>query len=125
VQEFAVTTEQFDPETVVIALQGEVDLFNAPAFQQELLRRIESGATRVVLDLRDATFFDSTALRVLLEGQRELHARSGSLSVVCDEPRIQKIFTITGLDELFPFHATIDQALTPPSAASEKLDAVA
>lgn len=124
-QEFRVTTTQFDAETVVIALQGEVDLFNAPAFQKELIGWIEAGASRVVLDLQQATFFDSTALRVLLEGHRELRKRNGRISVVCDEPQIKKIFTITGLDELFPFHATIAHALSPPDTASEPFNAVA
>jgi anti-sigma B factor antagonist len=121
VQEFSVRTRQPDPETAVLVLAGEVDLLNAPAYQAELNRQIEAGASRVVIDLEQATFFDSTALRVLLEGHRELLARNGTISLVCSKPRLRKIFAITGLEELFPFHATVEQAL----AAPRRLDAVA
>jgi anti-sigma B factor antagonist len=124
VQEFAIRTEQLDPQTVMIALQGEVDLSNAPVFEELLMTRIELGARRVVIDLQKATFFDSTALRVLLAGNRELDGVGGKLFVVCDEPRIQKIFTVTGLDEVFPFHATVDEALAGSGDASETLDVV-
>lgn len=119
VQEFAVRVQELDPRTVVIALEGEVDLANAPAFQEELTNRIDSGARRVVVDLQETTFFDSTALRVLLAGNRELGARNGRLLVVCAEPRIRKIFTVTGLDEVFPFYATIDQALGAADDSAE------
>lgn len=123
-QEFAIRTEQLDSQTLVIALQGEVDLSNAPVFAELLTTRIELGARRVVIDLQEVTFFDSTALRVLLAGNRELGRLGGKLSVVCAEPRIQKIFTVTGLDDLFPFHATLEQALAASGESSGTLDAV-
>jgi anti-sigma B factor antagonist len=124
VQEFAIRTEQLDPQTVVIALQGEVDLSNAPVFEELLTARIELGARHVVVDLRETAFFDSTALRVLLAGNRELNRLGGKLSVVCAEPRIRKIFTVTGLEDVFPFNTTIEQALAGSDESSETFDPV-
>lgn len=123
-QEFAIRTEQLDPQTVVIALQGEVDLSNAPVFEELLTARIELGARHVVVDLRETAFFDSTALRVLLAGNRELNRLGGKLSVVCAEPRIRKIFTVTGLEDVFPFNTTIEQALAGSDESSETFDPV-
>ena len=120
--EFAVRIEQPDPETVVIALPGEVDLSNAPAFEQELLNQVGFGVSRVVIDLQETTFFDSTALRVLLIGHRKLDERGGTMCIVCGDPKILKIFSITGVDEILAFHATIAQALESPD---ETFDAVA
>ena len=120
--EFAIRIEQPDAETVVIALPGEVDLSNAPAFEQELLSQVGSGVSRVVVDLQETTFFDSTALRVLLIGQRKLEEQGGAMCVVCSDPKILKIFSITGVDEILAFHPTLDQALVP---SDETFDAVA
>jgi anti-sigma B factor antagonist len=124
-QVFAARAQQLDPQTVVIALQGEIDLSNAPAFQEVLTTQIELGARRVVIDLQQVTFLDSTALRVLLAGNRELDGAGGKLAIVCAEPRIRKIFTVTGLDEFFSFHATVEQALAASDEPSDPVDAVA
>jgi anti-anti-sigma factor len=125
VPEFAVRIEQPDPETVVIALLGEVDLSNAPAFEEALLSQVGFGVSRVVIDLQQTTFFDSTALRVLLIGHRKLDERGGSMCVVCGEPQILKIFSITGVDEIIAFHPTLAQALASPDETFETFDAVA
>ena len=51
---FAVATETRET-SLAIALAGEVDLYTAPGFKQELVRAIESGARNVVIDLTTTT----------------------------------------------------------------------
>ena len=59
---FNISDEEVDPETHVIALGGEVDLYTAPEFKERMVKVIEEGKKRVVVDLSDATFIDSTTL---------------------------------------------------------------
>lgn len=101
----------------VIALAGEVDLYTAPQLKQELLQTIEAGARRVVVDLNDATFIDSTTLGVLLSGVQRLRPRGGELAVVCTDRNIRKIFEITLLDRVFPIFETRAEALEEPAPA--------
>ena len=56
----------------VVALQGEVDLCTAPQFKEALLRGINDGARRVIVDLSEVSFIDSTVLGVVIGGVRAL-----------------------------------------------------
>ena len=98
-------------ETYVIALTGEIDLYTAPEFKQQLLDVIGQGAKHVVVDLTDTTFIDSTTLGVLVGGVKRLRPNGGQLSIVCSDRNITKIFEITGLNRVFPIHATRAEAL--------------
>jgi anti-sigma B factor antagonist len=108
---FDVQTEQVGDATYVIALTGEVDLYTAPEFKQQLLDAIAKGAKSVVVDLSNTTFIDSTTLGVLVGGVKRLRGQDGALSLVCNDRNITKIFEITGLDRVFQIHETRDQAL--------------
>ncbi len=114
--DFSVHTEQLSDDAYVIALAGEVDLYTAPEFKQELLDVIAKGAKHVVIDLSETTFIDSTTLGVLVGGVKRLRTNDGQLSLVCSDRNITKIFEITGLDRVFTIHASRDEALASLAA---------
>ncbi|MGH3046818.1 MAG: STAS domain-containing protein [Gaiellaceae bacterium] len=108
---FDIKTEQVGGDAHVIALSGEVDLYTAPEFKQQLLEVIGQGGKRVVVDFTDTTFIDSTTLGVLVGGVKRLRPSGGQLSLVCSDRNITKIFEITGLNKVFPIYETRDEAL--------------
>ena len=108
---FDIKTEQLSAESYVISLTGEVDLYTAPEFKQQLLEVIGEGARHVVVDLSSTTFIDSTTLGVLVGGVKRLRTNDGQLSLVCSDRNITKIFEITGLDRVFDLVRTRDEAL--------------
>jgi anti-sigma B factor antagonist len=110
--EFNVKSEQAANGVHVISLTGEVDLYTAPDFKQELLRTIGEGAKQVVVDFTETTFIDSTTLGVLVGGVKRLRPAGGQLSLVCSDRNITKIFEITGLDRVFAIYPTRDEALS-------------
>jgi anti-sigma B factor antagonist len=116
---FNVKTDKVDDSTYVISLTGEVDLYTAPEFKQQLLDVIDEGGKDVVVDFSDTTFIDSTTLGVLVGGVKRLRAQEGRLSLVCSDRNITKIFEITGLDRVFTIYPTRDEALAKTSASSQ------
>ena len=108
---FDIKTEQAGGDVYVIALTGEIDLYTAPEFKQQLLDVIEKGGKQVVVDLTDTTFIDSTTLGVLVGGVKRLRPNGGQLSIVCSDRNITKIFEITGLDRVFTIYGTRDEAV--------------
>jgi anti-sigma B factor antagonist len=114
---FDVNTEKLSDGQYVISLSGEVDLYTAPEFKQQLLEVIEQGGRDVIVDLSNTTFIDSTTLGVLVGGVKRLRTNEGQLSLVCSDRNITKIFEITGLDRVFAIHPTLDAALGTGSAA--------
>jgi anti-sigma B factor antagonist len=116
---FDVKTEQVGESTYVIALTGEVDLYTAPEFKQQLLEAISKGARNVVVDLSGTTFIDSTTLGVLVGGVKRLRGQDGQLSLVCSDRNIAKIFEITGLDRVFQIYPARDEALAAVGASTQ------
>ena len=69
---FDIKTEQLADDSYVISLAGEVDLYTAPEFKQQLLEVIAQGGKSVIVDFSDTTFIDSTTLGVLVGGVKRL-----------------------------------------------------
>ena len=115
---FDIKTEELGDGAYVISLAGEVDLYTAPEFKQQLLEVIGQGARNVVVDFSDTTFIDSTTLGVLVGGVKRLRTNDGQLSLVCSDRNITKIFEITGLDRVFTIYPTRSEALEQLSSSS-------
>ena len=116
---FEVKTDKVDDSTYVISLAGEVDLYTAPEFKQQLLEVIAQGGKDVIVDFTNTTFIDSTTLGVLVGGVKRLRTNEGQLSLVCSDRNITKIFEITGLDRVFTIYPTRDEALSNVKSAEQ------
>jgi anti-sigma B factor antagonist len=108
---FDINTEELGNDAYVISLAGEVDLYTAPEFKEQLLEIVGKGGKEVVVDLSDTTFIDSTTLGVLVGGVKRLRPNGGQLTLVCSDRNITKIFEITGLDKVFPIYASRAEAV--------------
>ena len=115
---FDIKTEELGDGGYVISLAGEVDLYTAPEFKQQLLEVINQGARNVVVDFSDTTFIDSTTLGVLVGGVKRLRTNDGQLSLVCSDRNITKIFEITGLDRVFSIYPSREEALATIGAST-------
>ena len=109
---FEIKTDELGDDAYVISLAGEVDLYTAPEFKQQLLDVISQGGKNVIVDFSNTTFIDSTTLGVLVGGVKRLRTNEGQLSLVCSDRNITKIFEITGLDRVFTIYATRDEAVS-------------
>src|SRR5205085_12653209 len=101
----------------VTSLAGEVDLYTAPEFKQQLLEAIGQGGKGVVVDFTDTTVIDSTTLGVLVGGVKRLRSNDGQLSLVCSDRNITKIFEITGLDRVFTIYPSRNEAIAAPPSS--------
>jgi anti-sigma B factor antagonist len=117
--EFAVTEHPIDAERHVLAVHGEIDLFTAPELKQVLAECIEAGRIRIIVDLSETTFLDSTALGVLIGAVKRLRSRDGALALVNVDENIAKTFEITGLDQIFTILATREEAARAIDAAHD------
>jgi anti-sigma B factor antagonist len=92
-----------DPHGVVLALQGEVDLGSAPAFDQALREIQETQPERIVIDLRRLDFMDCTGLGLMLRAQRCARARGYLLALRRGPAQVQRLFQLAGLLDHFTF----------------------
>ena len=102
----------------VVSVGGDADLYAAANVERELVRLADEGHGSIVVDLTEATFIDSTMLRVLLNVSKRLRPAGGELLVVCREHNIRKIFEITLLDRVFTIFDTRQAALEHLASAT-------
>lgn len=107
---FAISQRQVDPQTSVLSVEGELDLASAPKLKWALADALGSGTTRLVVDLSQVSFIDSTALGVLVGVHRNLAAGT-RMGIACSHPDVLNIFELTGLDATFEMFPTFDDAL--------------
>ena len=104
-------TSRTEGEVVVVALDGELDLTSAPLLREALIELFTGGRHRLVVDMTDVSFVDSTGLGVLVGGVKRATVHDGMLRVVCTDPDVLRIFRMTGLHKLIPMHRTVPEAL--------------
>jgi anti-sigma B factor antagonist len=108
---FHLTEEDLDGAGAVIRVAGDIHATTAPGFSEQLNDAIARGKTRVVLDLTDVEFIDSTGLSVLLNGLRRVTRVRGAMVIACANPTVLRLFEITKLDSTFEILASCDDAI--------------
>ncbi|MGH3326629.1 MAG: STAS domain-containing protein [Streptomycetales bacterium] len=98
-------------DRAVIETAGQIDVYTAAQFRQEITDAIDAGKRHLIIDLNQIVFLDSTGLGVLVGGLKRVRTLGGSLSVVCSDLDVLRPFHITGLDKVFVIHDTVDQAV--------------
>lgn len=109
--QFSVELVRTGNDAAIISLKGEVDIYSAPQFKEALVKGIDEGARRIIVDLTEVSFIDSTALGVLVSGAKRVRPQNGGLDIVCADENITRIFEITGLDRIFGIYPTQEEAL--------------
>lgn len=98
-------------EDVVVRPRGRLTEAEAQQLTDELLARIEQGARRLAVHLRDVPFITSSGLGSLMCAHKK--GRAAGVEVVLAElqPLVRDVVATTKLDKLFPVFATLDEAL--------------
>jgi anti-sigma B factor antagonist len=101
----------------VLSVRGEVDVATAPQLRERMVDLVSQGSAKIILDLGDVGFLDSTGLGVIVGCLKRARANDGDIVLVCDQRPILKVLEITGLTTVFGVHATVDEALAATGAS--------
>lgn len=90
--------------------ESRLDAARAPALREALLRRIEDGRTRIVLDLSGVSFMDSSGLGALVSALKRL-GPGGTLAVAGATGAVARLFQLTRMDRVFALHPDVASAV--------------
>jgi anti-sigma B factor antagonist len=94
---------------VVLHLAGELDLYNAEELRDTLAGALAQAPSRIVVEMSEVEFVDSTALGVLIEAR----SQRGQSSLLLAAPQLEtrRTLQVTGLDRHLPVYDSVDDAL--------------
>ena len=88
-------------DTVTVRITGELDHCSAQPIRRELDELIaDPGVKKLVMDLQDMAFMDSSGISVILGRYRALSLRGGKVAVKNMNPQVKKVFLLSGMDQV-------------------------
>lgn len=96
----------------IIRVTGEVDLRTSPHLRNRLLQLIEKHPKRLVIDLANVSYMDSSGVGTMVEIKRRLERSGGQVILAGLQPRVRSVFEITQLDKFFDIVEDVDKAGT-------------
>jgi anti-sigma B factor antagonist len=115
--DYQIDHDPIDRGHLVVA-KGELDLSATPRLSTVLAMASASPGGRLVLDLSDVTFIDSTVLGTILKAAAQLEETRTSLAVVVPEGPVRRLLEMTNLTQRFRLFATRAEALEADSATA-------
>lgn len=115
--DLSVSTRE-EGDVTVVTLAGEIDVFSAPALRDQFAQVIDAGHTRLLADLTDVPFLDSTGLGVLVGRLKVVRVQGGELRLVISSERLLRNFQITGLDKVFEIYPSVAEGLSGMAASA-------
>jgi anti-sigma B factor antagonist len=90
----------------VLTVKGEIDAYTAPLLKEKLLPATAKEAEKIVVDLNDVTYMDSTGLGVFISALKSTKEHGSTLTLVNLQERVHRLFKITSLDSIISIDTT-------------------
>ena len=95
----------------VLAVQGEVDLSNAPDLRGHLRDLLETQRRNVVVDLSKVDYMDSSGIAVLIEGMRWAQRTNARMVLAAPSQQVRMVMELARLDAFFVTEPSVEQAI--------------
>jgi anti-sigma B factor antagonist len=105
-----IATETIGDVTVVVLPGEQLDAGNAKEFKRDVAPLLEP-CRKVIFDLGELRFVDSSGLGAILSCLRQLNAKGGDLKLCAMTKPVRALFELVRMHKIFEIHTTKDEAL--------------
>lgn len=102
---------RYEDGVPIIEARGECDLITSRRLREVAESLINTAQCRIVFDLRDMTYIDSSGFRVLLEAKTKVAEKGGNIALVSLTAPVERVFNLLRLGELIIRTDTIQEAV--------------
>ncbi len=93
---------------LAVKVNGEIDAYTAPQLREKLFPLSEKKGVKMVVDLSEVNYMDSTGLGVFVGVFKNVRANDGEFKIVGLSERLQRLFEITGLADIIDINSQIE-----------------
>lgn len=94
----------------VVVPRGRLNMVSARQLKELLNDLVDKGTTRIVVDMAETTFLDSSGLGALIGGLKSARQAGGDLRIARPTPAVQTVFELTNLDRVLRARDDLDTA---------------
>ncbi|MBF4162156.1 STAS domain-containing protein [Nocardioides acrostichi] len=94
----------------VLAPSGRLNMVSARALRSAIEELVAAGHARIVLDLAETSFLDSSGLGAIIAGLKTARQAGGDLRIARPTPEVLAVFQLTNMDRLLRPRDTVDGA---------------
>jgi len=102
-------TQQDD--VTVIEVTGQLIVGNRQELKDDVIKLLESGSRKFLVDFEDTAYIDSSGLGVLVSLSKKIREKGGELRLANLNEDLRTLFELTKLDTLFFIASTREEAL--------------
>lgn len=95
----------------VMRVSGRLDLVSAGSLRGAVAEAVQDGSTRVVVDLSEVPFVDSSGLGALIAGLKQARQAGGELRIAGPTPPVLTVLELMRLNRVMRPYETVDEAL--------------
>lgn len=106
--EFAVETRE--DGIGVVTPEGRLNMVSARRLKEILSELVDNGTSKIVVDLGETTFLDSSGLGALIGGLKSARQAGGDLRIARVSPSVMTVFELTNLDRVLRARESVDGA---------------
>ena len=85
----------------IVALAGRLIMADAPEVRRKLLATVEQGNGKLILDLAEVGFMDSSGLSVLVSVFKAARLKQGDVVLLNLTPAVRSLIELTRLQQVF------------------------
>lgn len=98
-------------DIVILDIQGEIDLYNAPEIKDAINNLIEKQSCRVIVNLEKVSYIDSSGIGALISSLANLKKNAGGMKILKVSGSVRKVFELTKLTSFFDIFDDESEAL--------------
>jgi anti-sigma B factor antagonist len=104
-------------DVVVVSVGGELDMATAPQLQDQITDLLDRGLSRLVFDLTEVSFCDSTGLSVFVRAKNSTDEAGGVVRLAAPQRGVRRILEVSGLVEVLHTYPTVDEAVAADASS--------
>ena len=94
----------------VVVPRGRLNMVSARRLREILSELVTQGTTRIVVDMAETTFLDSSGLGALIAGLKSARQAGGDLRIARPTESVRTVFQLTNLDKVLRARETVEGA---------------
>lgn len=105
-----VSRQALEGDVVILYLKGRLDATSSSSVKAALKDLLENGQLKIIVDLQEVPFIDSSGLAALVSGLRMAREKGGTVVLSRVQAQAQTVFRLTMLDRVFTIQPTPEEA---------------